>query len=73
MTRVEGRQDVLSSLTYSIILGILFTACQLAEYRNAEFCINDGVYGSIFYLATGFHGLHVLIGTTALFVCLIRH
>jgi heme/copper-type cytochrome/quinol oxidase subunit 3 len=73
MTRIEGRQDVLNSLIYSIVLGVLFTICQIAEYMNAEFCINDGVYGSIFYLATGFHGLHVLIGTTALIVCLIRH
>jgi cytochrome c oxidase subunit 3 len=73
MTRIEGRKDVFNSLLYSIVLGIFFTVCQIIEYLNSEFSINDSVYGSIFYLATGFHGLHVLIGTTALLVCLIRH
>ena len=73
MTKVDGRWEVIESLSYSILLGIFFTVCQLGEYLNAEFTIVDGIYGSIFYLATGFHGLHVLIGTTALLVCLIRH
>jgi cytochrome c oxidase subunit 3 len=42
------------------------------EYYEASFTIADGVYGSTFFVATGFHGLHVLIGRTFLTVCLIR-
>jgi cytochrome c oxidase subunit 3 len=43
------------------------------EYSEAPFSIADSVYGSSFYIATGFHGIHVLIGTTFLIVSLIRH
>ena len=42
------------------------------EYYEAPFTIADSVYGSTFYVATGFHGAHVLIGTTFLAVCLVR-
>ncbi len=49
-----------------------FTVLQAWEYYDAPFTISDGVYGSTFFVATGFHGLHVIIGTTFLFVCLVR-
>jgi cytochrome c oxidase subunit 3 len=53
-------------------LGIIFTTCQAYEYLTAPFGINDGGYGSLFYMATGFHGFHVIIGAIFLSVSLIR-
>lgn len=59
-------------LILTIILGIYFTFLQGLEYLEAEFTISDSAYGSTFYMATGFHGLHVLIGTLFLLICLLR-
>jgi heme/copper-type cytochrome/quinol oxidase subunit 3 len=53
--------------SYSIFGGHS-TVCALLEYFNAPFNISDGVYGSCFYMTTGFHGFHVFIGTIALMV-----
>nr|ALO76221.1 cytochrome c oxidase subunit 3 [Pleophylla sp. PLE01] len=61
------------SLTLTVILGLYFTMLQAYEYIEAPFTIADAVYGSCFFIATGFHGLHVIIGTTFLAVCLYRH
>lgn len=63
----------IQGLFFTIILGIYFTILQAYEYLEAPFTIADCVYGSTFFIATGFHGLHVLIGTTFLLICLIRH
>lgn len=60
-------------LLITIILGFYFSLLQLFEYLEAPFTIADSIYGSSFFIATGFHGLHVLIGTTFLIICLIRH
>lgn len=60
------------ALILTIILGIYFTILQGFEYWNAPFSINDRIYGSTFFLTTGFHGLHVLVGTTFLIICYIR-
>jgi len=60
-------------LIITVILGLYFTSLQGLEYWEASFSISDSVYGSTFFMATGFHGIHVIIGTTFLFVCIIRH
>uniref|UniRef100_UPI0030E27D2C cytochrome oxidase subunit III n=1 Tax=Ernothrips longitudinalis TaxID=3045428 RepID=UPI0030E27D2C len=59
-------------LATTIFLGFYFTFLQFIEYQEASFTISDSVYGSTFFMATGFHGLHVLIGTIFLTVCLMR-
>nr|WDY83697.1 cytochrome coxidase subunit III [Apis laboriosa] len=59
-------------LMLTIFLGFYFTILQSIEYLNSFFCFNDSIYGSIFFMATGFHGLHVLIGSIFLFVSLYR-
>jgi len=56
----------------TIVLGVIFTSLQGMEYYEAPFTISDSSYGSTFFLATGFHGIHVLIGTTFLVVCFFR-
>jgi len=56
-----------------VALGLYFTALQAMEYMIASFSISDGMYGSTFYIATGFHGLHVVIGTTFIAVILYRN
>nr|MCH9779837.1 cytochrome c oxidase subunit 3 [Alphaproteobacteria bacterium] len=53
-------------------LGIAFSGFQIYEYAHAEFAITDGIYGSTFYIATGFHGFHVFVGTIFLLVCWFR-
>ena len=55
------------------MLGAYFTFLQAGEYLETSFAIRDSVYGTTFFVATGFHGLHVLIGSTFLLVCLLRH
>jgi len=59
-------------LSLTILLGIYFTIIQIIEYKGSSFTIADSVYGSTFFVATGFHGLHVLIGTLFLIVTLWR-
>nr|YP_009701199.1 cytochrome c oxidase subunit III [Idgia oculata]QEQ14405.1 cytochrome c oxidase subunit III [Idgia oculata] len=60
-------------LSLTILLGIYFSMLQGYEYLEAPFSISDSIFGSSFFMATGFHGIHVLIGTTFLLMCLIRH
>ena len=70
---VEGDYSAgIIGLRFTILLGIYFTVVQAYEYLEASFTIADSTYGSCFFVATGFHGLHVLIGTLFLIVTLIR-
>lgn len=55
-------------LIWTCILGVYFTILQKIEYDQSGFSINDSAYGTIFFMATGFHGIHVIIGTTFLLV-----
>jgi len=68
----RAKKHTLIALIFTLILAILFTSLQGFEYINAPFNISDGVYGSCFYMATGFHGFHVFIGTIAIFVSFVR-
>nr|YP_010585931.1 cytochrome c oxidase subunit III [Maesaipsyche stengeli]UZZ43654.1 cytochrome c oxidase subunit III [Maesaipsyche stengeli] len=60
------------SLLITILLGVYFTSVQMIEYLEASFTMTDSVFGSTFFMATGFHGFHVMIGTLFLFINLIR-
>nr|WCH58158.1 cytochrome c oxidase subunit III [Scelimena sp. 1 JL-2023a] len=60
------------SLLITVMLGVYFTMLQGYEYIEAQFSIADSIYGTTFFMATGFHGIHVMIGTTFLMVCLKR-
>jgi len=59
-------------LKITIILGILFLMLQMYEFKNANFAINDSVYGSNFYMITGFHGFHVFLGLYLILLCFLR-
>jgi len=69
---VGSRRDAILALVITLVLAIAFTGFQVFEYVNATFGISDSVYGSSFFMATGFHGFHVFIGTCFLTICLIR-
>jgi len=60
------------SLVVTVVLATVFTSLQGFEYITAPFSISDSVYGATFYMATGFHGFHVFVGTCFLIVCLFR-
>lgn len=76
MAHQSLRRDFFLSCVYSlgitVLLGLFFSFLQGAEYYFCSFCISDSSYGSCFYLATGFHGLHVIIGTLFLFTSFLR-
>ncbi len=68
----NDRSDFLLGLLLTVILGVSFTGLQALEYMHAPFGFTEGIYPSVFFMATGFHGFHVIVGTIFLFVCLIR-
>jgi cytochrome c oxidase subunit III len=68
----NDRKSLIQGLILTVILGAIFTMFQAYEYVHATFKLSTGIYGSTFYMATGFHGFHVLVGTIFLAVCLFR-
>ena len=66
------RKSAIQGLWLTILLGASFTCVQVYEYAHAGFAFSGNIYGSTFFMATGFHGFHVLVGTIFLTICLIR-
>lgn len=70
---IEGdRKNAIAALGITVCLGAYFSVLQAHEYQEAPFTIADRIYGTTFFVATGFHGLHVLIGSIFLGVCFLR-
>ncbi|HEY4161672.1 MAG TPA: cytochrome c oxidase subunit 3 [Dongiaceae bacterium] len=70
--RENNRNGLIQGLALTVALGIMFTSLQAWEYLHAPFGFKDGIYTSTFFMATGFHGFHVIVGTCFLLVCLVR-
>ncbi|KAF0675798.1 cytochrome c oxidase subunit 3 [Profundibacterium mesophilum] len=68
----NNRKDMAWGLIIAIALGVIFTFFQAYEYSHAAFGFSGNIYGANFFMATGFHGVHVIIGTIFLFVCYLR-
>nr|QSL98477.1 cytochrome c oxidase subunit III [Mileewa alara] len=60
---MKNYNQTMKSMMLTVILGLYFTMLQAYEYMESPFCISDSIYGSSFFMSTGFHGLHVIIGT----------
>jgi cytochrome c oxidase subunit 3 len=70
---LEGNQKgLIQGLVVTVLLGLSFTSIQAYEYAHAAFTFTGGIYPSTFFMATGFHGFHVIVGTIFLAVCLWR-
>lgn len=69
----NNHSQATQSLIITVTLGVYFTLLQGIEYWEASFTLADSAYGSTFFIATGFHGLHVIIGSLFLTTCLRRH
>lgn len=68
----NNRKDMANGLIIAILLGAIFTFFQAYEYSHAAFGFAGNIYGANFFMATGFHGFHVIIGTIFLLVCYLR-
>jgi len=66
------RKGLKQGLWLTVVLGAIFSCVQAYEYSHATFGFSGNIYSATFYMATGFHGFHVLVGTIFLVVCLIR-
>jgi cytochrome c oxidase subunit III len=70
--REGDRKGLIQGLVFTVALGLLFTCIQAYEYSHAPYGFTDTVFASTFFMATGFHGFHVIVGTIFLIVCLVR-
>ena len=68
----DDRKGLRLGLLLTVALGAVFTCVQAYEYSHAAFDFSGHIYGATFYMATGFHGFHVLVGTIFLNVCTLR-
>ncbi len=68
----NDRKTMANALVGAVLLGVLFTVTQAYEYSHATFSFSGNIYGANFFMATGFHGFHVIVGTIFLFVCMLR-
>ena len=68
----NDRKGLVNGLIATVFLGFLFSCFQAYEYHHATFTMDGNIYGATFYMATGFHGFHVIVGTIFLAVCLFR-
>jgi cytochrome c oxidase subunit 3 len=68
----NNRKDFINGLMIAVVLGLIFTGFQAYEYTHASFGFAGNIYGANFFMATGFHGFHVIVGTIFLFVCMLR-
>jgi len=68
----NNRKDLKNGLILAVVLGVIFTIFQAYEYSHAAFGFSGNIYGANFFMATGFHGFHVVIGTIFLLVCYLR-
>ena len=68
----NDRKGLVTGLSLTVVLGLIFSYVQFYEYAHAPFAFSGSIYGATFFMATGFHGFHVMIGTIFLAVCLLR-
>ena len=66
------RDEALVALRITLLLATSFSLLQMFEYLECDFSINDSFYGRIFFMTTGFHGLHVILGSIILIICLVQ-
>ncbi|SEP65825.1 cytochrome c oxidase subunit 3 [Faunimonas pinastri] len=68
----NNRRGLKAGLALTIVLGIIFSCVQAYEYLHVGFHFSGNIFGATFFMATGFHGFHVIVGTIFLIVCLVR-
>nr|WRQ18204.1 cytochrome c oxidase subunit 3 [Japanagallia neohamata] len=68
----KNYSQLIQSMIITIILGLYFSSLQFYEYYESPFSIADSIYGSTFFMSTGFHGIHVIIGTMFIIVSMLR-